>query len=103
MYVSVENEREMTVYALEWFKALRNQDVDLNVLELLLDVEHTVNNLNCPKQREFMVTLYLTDNDVHTIEQASNHLGYSKQWGYKLHSKAVDEITLNLDFRGFKK
>lgn len=96
-------EREMTLYTLEWYKALKEQqEIDLNVLELLIDVEKTVNKLECSRQKDFIRTLYLSNNDIYTIEDASNYLGYSKQWGYRLHNKAVDEITLNLDFSSYK-
>lgn len=101
--MTIDSEREMTLYTLEWYKALKDKnDLDLNVLELLIDVEHTVNKLECSKQKDFIHTLYLSNNDIHTIEDASNILGYSKQWGYRLHNKAVDEITLNLDFSSYK-
>lgn len=101
--MTIEAEREMTLYTLEWYQALKDKrDLDLNVLELLVDVEDTVNKLECSKQKDFICTLYLMDNDIYSIEDASKYLGYSKQWGYRVHNKALDEITLNLDFSSYK-
>lgn len=50
--MTIDSEREMTLYTLEWYKALKDKnDLDLNVLELLIDVEHAVNKLECSKQK----------------------------------------------------
>lgn len=69
-----------------------NQDID-KLLEKRAEIEAKINIIQDMKLRELMKCRYL---DCKTWEEIAYKNGYTWQWAYKLHEKALDIISISL-------
>lgn len=68
-----------------------NQDID-RLLEVKTCIENKINGLEDLKLRELMKCRYL---DCKTWEEIAYKNGYTWQWAYRLHEKALDIISIS--------
>lgn len=67
-----------------------NQDID-ELLKKRADIENKIDGIKDLKLREMMKCRYL---DCKTWEEIAYKNGYTWQWAYKLHEKALDLIKI---------
>ncbi|CAK7069824.1 hypothetical protein [Tissierella sp.] len=85
------NTIEEGVTAIDEIEASINKDID-DLVNLRAEIENKIDSVKDLRLRELLKCRYL---DCQTWEEIAFRNGYTWQWAFKLHEKALDKINLD--------